>query len=260
MTHETLPAVTYASLEDYIIRAERAVFAQPPQRHRPIFRRAPNVPVLMLRNDCENRVLVFPGSFNPPHLDYISLLWHAMLCTDSKTIAAMFLLMPDKSVAKKACTEVDGKPFKLSVHQRTQLLQDDVLGRFTWVYPGTRPEEIWKYGAFMFQLRRLAHVDGYTVRFPSLQGGDAFDDFAGGEIGWGSGSILASNITRPIAFANEGGQCPKKLPKCGRWKQMHTTTTLVWHGKGEPPACWPCLPCGKLHALCPEFFLRHQGL
>jgi hypothetical protein len=144
----------------------------------------------MLRSDCENRVLIFPGCFNPPHLGHIALLWHAYLYADSKTIAAMFVLLPDGSIASKRHTEVDGKSFKLSVHQRTQLLQDDVLGRFTWVFPD-EADDAWN---FVWRVRLLAGIDGYSLSYSSLHGGDAFDGF-GGEIGWGTGSTVASNVS-----------------------------------------------------------------
>jgi hypothetical protein len=90
----------------------------------------------------------------------------------------MLVPLPDGSNASKRHTKVDGRSFQLSVHQCTQLLQDNVPSRFTWMFPG-EADDAWN---FVWRVRPLAQVDGYGLSFPSLHSGDVFDGFAG-EIG-----------------------------------------------------------------------------
>ena len=246
------PIVTYADLEHYVLEAERLVLRNISQR-RTLFRRVPNVAPPTLRSDCENRILVFPGSFNPPHLGHLALLWHAFLCTDDKTIAAMFLPMGEESLAEKSNVEDRGRSFKLSLHQRTQLLQDEVFGRFTWVFP-TAPYDTWE---FMYKVQELAAADGFKVSFPSLHGGDHFDNYWG-TLGWGTGSIVASNITRPLKFIDSSDRPMEDFPKCGAWRKMHPANDLKCVYESAPPPCWPCWPCKKLRGVCPEYFTKES--
>jgi len=246
-------SVTQAHLEHYVLEAEKTVLGHIPRR-RPLFRRVPDIAPPTLSSDCENRILVYPGSFNPPHLGHLALMWHAFLCTDDKTIAVMFLPMGEGSLAKKSNVEDEGRSFKLSLHQRTQLLQDDVLGRFTWVFP-TTPYDC---RDFMRKVQELAAADGFKIAFPSLHGGDHFDDYRG-TLGWGTGSIVASNVTRSLKFIDSSDRPMDNFPECGAWRKMHSAFFgPQWASEGTLLMCWPCWPCKKLRSVCPEYFAKNS--
>jgi hypothetical protein len=183
---------TYANLSDYILAAEATLPDHTPRRT--VFRSSSP----RLRSDSENRILIYPGSFNPPHYGHLALLCHAFLCTDDHTIAAMFLPMPTSALAMKSKTREDGRTFTLSLHQRRQLLQDEVLGRFTWVFPG-HADDITQ---FMARVQHFAAADGFKVSFPSLHGGDHFDDDEGVTSHTRSHRrMLVPNSPRPVSMA-----------------------------------------------------------
>lgn len=180
---ETIPphitskgSVRTAPLEHYITLASRDCLQRPTPTA--IFRHATEVPPPILRSDQDNRVLIFPGAFNPSHLGHATLLWHIYLSLSSAMIAAIILPMKRTSVSKKKLTQAanrkDRRNFVLIPHQRRQLWQDEVLGRFVWVWPEDRcdrPSEFLRY------VQRLAREDGFHVDFPSIHGGDHMRSF-----------------------------------------------------------------------------------
>jgi hypothetical protein len=164
----------------------------------------------------------------------------------------MFLPMKASSPAEKASTKGNGRSFTLSRHQRTQLLQDEVLTRFAWVFSGSPDDSL----GFMLQMQAYARKDGFRVSFPSLDSGNHIDNL-GGELDWGRGSIVASNVTRSMRLcsntcSNVG--CPQQLPRCGLWTHVTPADPIPWKGEGKRGAGCACLPCKKMRAICAEFF------
>ena len=250
-------SIKTANLEDYILLAERICLPRYPRQQ--IFRRAPHVQSPTLRSDRENRVLVFPGSFNPPHLGHAALLWHTYLCLDDKTIAAMILPMrtASASASKKKLTKAanprDGRAFKLSSHQRAQLWQDEVLSRFIWVWPADGCEGS---SAFLRCMQKLTEADGFKLAFPSLHGGDHFKRFRpGGDLGWGTGSVVTSDMGRRVDFIKEPIE-NVTLPDCKKWKMMRASKSECTGNNATGRPCWPCK---KLRSVCAEFFETTNG-
>jgi hypothetical protein len=243
--------VKQAPLSDYILRAEALEVVDPPTRLYPLFKPILNVSPPTLRSDGENRILVYPGCFNPPHHGYVSLLWHPFLCTDDHTIATLIVPMPDDSVARKAATEGSGKSFILTHYQRSQLWQDPFLNRFTWVYPGDLDD----YTEFRTRAVELAAQDGFRLNFITCYGSDHFED---GRVP-GRRSVVSSDVARAIEFVSHGGRRLKKLKDCWPWKKKGKAVGLKWEEKGEAPECWPCWPCKKMRGVVPEFFKDGLG-
>jgi hypothetical protein len=236
--------VKQAPLSDYILRAEALEVVNPPTRRDPLFKPAPNVSPPTLRSDRKNRILVYPGCFNPLHHGHIALLWRTFLCTDDHTIATLIVPMDDANVARKAATEGSGKSFILTHYQRSQLWQDPILNRFAWVYPG----DLHDYTEFRTKVAELAAADGFRLNFVTCYGSDHFED---GRVP-GSRSVATSDVTRAVEFVSHGGRRLKKLDDCRPWKKMRKASRLQW--EGEPPGCWPCWPCRKMRGVVPEFF------
>ncbi|KAH7092414.1 hypothetical protein FB567DRAFT_545565 [Paraphoma chrysanthemicola] len=236
ITPPTIGRVRFADLEDYILRAERTSIDVPLADRHTLFRRVKGVQPPRLRSDRNNIVLIYPGCFNPPHLGHLALLWHAFLCTDDKTVAAMFLPLGNGSLSQKASTVELGRSFKLSHKQRSKLLEDEILSRFSWVYPGPALDS----AEFILRLQELAKVDGFRVSFPSLHGGDNFGVFNfEGSLGWGTGNIVSSNIGRPMSrrdnINNDFGP-PHQLPTFEPWKRLsrakpRSTRDTIWQAE-----------------------------
>ena len=198
----------------------------------------------MLRADRENRILLFAGCFNPPHLRHMELLSHIFLRTDSRTIAAMLLPVGSGSNGK-AGTVVKGKKFSLSVSERDALLQDEAMSRFTGCYKGAYG----KLDAFKSVLIRSCRADGYRVVFTELNGSDHYAttrDFSGRGRGRGSGGLITSDVTRSSVLLANGNEEPKQMHGCRMWRKMLPGKSAVNKGK---IICWPCR---KFQVVCPE--------
>jgi hypothetical protein len=171
-------------------------------------------------------------------------------------IAAIILPMKRTSVSRKKLTQAanrkDRRNFVLSPHQRRQLWQDEVLGRFVWVWPEDRcdrPSEFLRY------VQRLAREDGFHVDFPSIHGGDHMRSFQrDGRTGWGLGSVIVSDVGRAVNFV-KGRYEDVRLPHCGEWKEQRKEVYGITDGEGSKLCC----ACRKLRAVYPEFFQEHPA-
>ncbi|KAI4913943.1 hypothetical protein J4E90_005663 [Alternaria incomplexa] len=240
-------------LEDHICHAYDDIQGLPDSSSR-IFTRSPGPE---LQRDRDNRIIIYPGSFNPPHVGHIALLWHAYLNMDANTIAVMIFALGDDLLASKDhVTNNKGKTFILSHYQRRQLWKDDVLGRFAWAFPSHDDD---KLDLFMATIKRLAKADGFKVSFLILYGGDYISQKTGVEGLWGGddNTCIGSDITRPMDFVPDDGVGLLQLEGCDKWKTMKSGSP-EWTGKEEQiPDCWPCWPCAKMRKVSPEGVQNH---
>ncbi|KAH6882567.1 hypothetical protein BKA58DRAFT_21586 [Alternaria rosae] len=203
-------------LEDYIRHAYEDIQGFPELSSR-IFSRSPGPDI---QCDRDNRIIIYPGCFNPPHVGHAALLWHAYLNMDANTIAVMIFALRDDSLdSKDHITDDKGKAFILSHYQRRQLWKDDVLGRFAWVFPA---HDTNKLDIFMATIKRLAKADGFKVSFQTLYGGDHISQktMAEGRRGWDGRTCIGSDLTRPVNFVPEDGGDLLQLDGCDKWKRM----------------------------------------
>jgi hypothetical protein len=250
VTSKSTPAtrVKRALLSRYILLAESQITSLP-TRTTPVFSLVQDVEPPTLHSNRENRILFYPGCFNRPHAGHAALLWQTYLCTDASTIAVLIFALPDESLSRKQNTpNHTGKDFKLSHFQRRQLWKDDILSRFTWVFPS---DDSGDAQIFMRTVQRLAWRDGCDASFPTLYGGDHIsrEDVPWG---WNGGTWVISGVTRAVDFAPtldyDDGDEPLRLKGCGRWKKMQQEE---WEFREEHDSrfCWPCWPCQKLIAV-----------
>jgi len=238
-------------LEDYLRHAYEDIQGLPDSSSR-IFTRSPGPE---LRRGRENHIIIYPESFNPPHVGHTALLWHAYLNTDANTIAGMIFALRDGLLASKDhVTNNKGKAFILSHYQRRQLWKDDVLGRFAWVFPSHDDD---KLDLFMATIKRLAKADGFKVSFQILYGGDYISQKTSVEGLWGGddNTCICSDVTQPMDFVPDDGGELLQLKGCDKWKTMKSESP-EWTGKEEQIPrcwpCWPCWPCAKMRKVFPE--------
>lgn len=82
-----------------------------------------------------------------------------------------------------------------------------------WVWPADKPDGV---SAFLKCIQTLAKVDGFKISFRSLHVGDHFRSFKSkGNIGWGTGSSVASAMGRVVDFV-KGWYEDVRLPRCGK--------------------------------------------
>ncbi|CAE7031954.1 hypothetical protein CFE70_004513 [Pyrenophora teres f. teres 0-1] len=250
------PEVKTAPLETYILSAEAKLAFRLPTRTTPVFPSFPGSTPPTLHSDRENKIVLYCGAFNPPHAGHAALLSHTYFSTDSSTIAV--LILPTRTVSGKLnLSNADGRHFRLTYSQRSSLWQDNLLSRFSWVFPGGGYENMLWYIDF---IRWAAKEHGFKISFSSLSGADHAYSLGSP---WDSSILIriTSDITRAVFFAKPAKPDPVKEPQirrladCEPWEDL-PQEELQWEGgeEEEKPKCWPCWPCYKMRKVYPEAF------
>jgi phosphopantetheine adenylyltransferase len=89
----------------------------------------------LLHKNRTNRILYYPGSFNPPHRGHLACISHAFYRLPSAftIVTAIVKCTPDKRVLKKVDTQKRGQDVLFAHEERVQLWNEGV----------SRPERLW---------------------------------------------------------------------------------------------------------------------
>lgn len=155
-----------------------------------------NTPLLLRRG--VNRILLFPGSFNPPHRGHLQLLQHAFenARDDLGIVAAIIIITDDDRLRDKLSGEENAITF--SKEQRAKLWRFNIETLdWAWVYDVS--EVGWE--TMRPELIRNAKKDGMDVKFILLGGPDS----VGAERRidprrWQCADLITSDISRPVDF------------------------------------------------------------
>jgi hypothetical protein len=123
----------------------------------------------LLSKDRVNRVLVYPGSFNPPHVGYLSVLRHAFESSpDLNVVAGIVLPLAVERIEKK--NYWSGRCLVLSREQRSELWKRDA--RFpAWAFAPNYKSSV----ELMEKIANAAKKDGYEILYMELCGPDNWD-------------------------------------------------------------------------------------
>ena len=123
----------------------------------------------LLSKDRVNRVLLYPGSFNPPHVGHLSVLRHAFESSpDLNIVAGIVLLMDVERIEEK--NYQSGRHLVLSLKQRSELWKRDA--RFpAWAFAHSC-ESSWELRE---KIANAAKKDGYEILYIRLNGPDVWD-------------------------------------------------------------------------------------
>lgn len=170
-----------------------------------------------LRSDRINRILVHPGSFNPPHLGHLELLRHGFTYSgrDYNIVAAIVVFLDDKSLIKNFASKKN--PVLFTKTERVRLWKGYVPS--DWYWPYDRSESEW----FDFQ-RNLTEVitkDGFKVSWVALCGPDYVRiDCLPSSLEWGCKEIIVSNIGRRADFVRRARNTLTNLRGCEAWEKL----------------------------------------
>jgi hypothetical protein len=154
---------TTAELEPYIKAALLQVYGESPTS---IFLPTPTSSGPHLRKGVANRILLYRGSFNPPHIGHKTLLTHTFFRTDlTNVIAALIIPTPTVDVSRKLRRETN--PIVLSRVERGALWQHDLLMQWAWVHTYSR-----SFRTMRKALTQQAAQDGFELEFFMVAGGE----------------------------------------------------------------------------------------
>lgn len=191
-----------------------------------------------------NRILVYPGSFNPPHRGHLHLLKHVFMrgTHDMNIIAAIILPGSDKSVAKKV--KAEGGEFMFGRDERCLLWKQDLcFPPWAWVYEnGTI-----SFTTFSERLIRATKKDGYSLEYVPLYGaGIASPSSPPGPM-YGCKTVIMSDAARAADFQRSSGRL-RDFHGCTAWRRIRVDEDkLRQHARAK--ACHALM---TMKSICPK--------
>jgi len=169
----------------------------------------------LLSKDRVNRVLVYPGSFNPPHVGHLSVLRHAFESSpDLNIVAGIVLPQPAEHIEKK--NDQSDRCLMLSTEQRLELWKRDA--RFpAWAFVLDCDYAV----PLLKKIANAAKKDGYEIVYIRLCGPDRLNFSS--PIRHVDGNFyteyLVSDATRSATFLGLDG-VPKRLKGYTTWQRL----------------------------------------
>ncbi len=160
------------------------------------------------------------------------------------------MIVPSDHCGIKDYQHINGLDLGLDKFQRIRLWEDDILGRFAWLWPGTYDDSY----NFTDRVQDLAGEHGFTITFAHLQGGDhSLQDYRG------EFDLITSDITRPVDILqggwNETGK-PDQIETWNEWKRTQPVPDRVKIKHSFHCLSPPCWICWKVKHIFPEHFKK----
>ncbi|KAL8770521.1 MAG: hypothetical protein Q9209_003777 [Squamulea sp. 1 TL-2023] len=146
-----------------------------------------------------NVILVYRGSFNPPHRGHLAVLWHAyhQLTQDLNIIAAIIRPSHDDRLRSKY-RNLESKPFAIALSDRARLWKEDPhFPPWAWVFTEFL-SDTGGCSALKRKLKALAKKDACRIRFADLCGPDCTPEVISNDM------TIITDIAREANYDQEG--------------------------------------------------------
>lgn len=167
----------------------------------------------LLSSISRNRVLIFPGAFNPPHIGHLQLLDYVFKGAMEHLGIRAVIVFPYDDDRVQTKIQYEELPFCLTQEARARLWRESSWEfKDTWFYTDSRVS----LKKFQTQLQTNLKSKGIHLGFLLLFGPDWM-----GSRGtyhpsqWGCGEAITSDISRPVDFRFPSSL--RQLPGCNPW-------------------------------------------
>ncbi|KAF2430329.1 hypothetical protein EJ08DRAFT_649637 [Tothia fuscella] len=235
-----------------------------------------------------NRIIIYSGSFNPPHIKHAKIIREALQVCRSDYGLVGFVLLPDFDDILRKKLEDAHEALFLPYETRSAMLRQhaspaDELTRLpsnTWVYehPSMMDEvpnagqvpQAERSNKFLVKLKKLAAEDGYFIEFTGLcQPHESMPQLGmdtesnGGHV-WDSYLILGTKES--VSWTPPAGHFskhPQKFEMCDEWQRVQSTDSesnnnsipLPNYENNDHFAIWECCKTGTTNS-----YIRYVNL
>jgi hypothetical protein len=173
--------------------------------------------VPLLSKDKVNRVMIFYGAFNPPHVGHLGVLCHAFQSSPDLNIVAGLVYPVDVDIIEMKNYN-SNRRLVLSGEQRSELWERDV--RFpTWAFVARRR----RYDStedFEMEIASAAKEDGYEILYIRVMGPDSWDiDNPARYLDSRYSEYLITDAARRASFVTPN-DAPQPMKGYGSWRRL----------------------------------------
>ncbi|KAL4723622.1 hypothetical protein ACLX1H_009262 [Fusarium chlamydosporum] len=177
----------------------------------------------LLRPHGVNRILLYPGSFNPPHQGHLDLLKRVFenAGVDLNIIAAIIVITDDERLTLKM--ETRDNAVVIPKDKRVKLWRGDGIPvDWAWVYDGSEAN----WARLRARLTKEVQKDHMELKFIVLNGPDGVTADRGfNPESWNCADSITSDISRPVDFRYPSTL--RQLAGCSPWERLKIDRTRL---------------------------------